>query len=195
MKRLFAMLSLPLTLISGCATFTPYSIDEATIESKIQKRVAEFDEQQRASGSPLTLKLEKAKVTLGPDKRQVAVVDLTGTASLETFLATIPVDVEFSVEGSPVYDREEKAVFIRDLKLLNSRLDTQMGSLDLTPYAGVLTDIANQLLTDKPLYRLNEENLGQRLFTRMNLGIEVQPGRIAMVPAGSSDDKVRRPVR
>jgi len=195
LKRLFPAVLLPLTLLSGCATFTPYSIDEATIESEIQQRVARFGEQQRANGSPLTLKLERAHVTLGPDDRQVAVVDLAGTASVEAFMATIPVGVEFTVEGTPVYDGGEKAVFIRNLKLLSSRVDTQMGSLDLTPYGGMLTDIASQLLDEHPVYRLNEEDMGQRLFGMMNLGIEVRPGRIALVPAGGDEDEVRGPVR
>lgn len=195
MKQLLAAIILPLTLLSGCATFSPYSIDEATIESEIQQRVARFEEQQRVNGSPLTLKLETVKVTLGPDDRQVAVVDLAGKASVDAFLATIPVDVAFSVEGTPVYDAGEKAVFIRNLKLLSSRVNTQMGSLDLTPYGGMLTDIATQLLDENPIYRLNEEDMSQRLFGMMNLGIEVRPGRIALVPAGKDGNEVRRPVR
>lgn len=175
-----------LLLVSGCAsTFDRYSIDEATIEQHLQRQIQNFDQQQARNGIPMRLELKRAKVTLGPEGREVALVDFAGTATVDAMMMKIPVGISFRMEGAPVYDSEAKAVFLRDLKLLESRVDSGMGSLDLQPFAGSLTRIAAVFLDTNPVYELDESDFGQRLFGMMNMGIKVSPGRLTMVPGKS----------
>ncbi len=189
LKLLRFVAVLPLTLFGGCATISPYTVDEATIEDFLQKQVNAFGRQQRENGLPLSLELERSKVTLGPDGRQVAIVDFEGTATLEAFITRIPIGLALKVEGAPVYDPEEKAVYIRDLKLLETMVRSGGNAIDLGPYTGTLSDVAARFLNEQPVYRLDESDARQRLFSRMNLGIEVRPGRLALVPGGKRVDQ------
>lgn len=183
LKLLRFIAVMPLTL-AGCATVSPYTLDEATIEQFLQNQVTEFGRQQREQGLPLSLELERTKVTLGPDGRQVAVVDFEATATLEALITRVPIGLALKIEGAPVYDPEEKAVYIRDLKLLETRVRSGDNAIDLGPYTGALADIASRFLNERPVYRLNESDVRQRLFSVLNMGIEVRPGKLALVPGG-----------
>ena len=53
-------------------------ISEGEIEGHLKNAVAKYDREQLNSGSPLSLSLSDADITLGPDGRDVAVIDLKG---------------------------------------------------------------------------------------------------------------------
>src|SRR5690554_3503393 len=73
-------------LASGCASFSPYSISEGEIEGHLKNAVAKYDREQLNSGSPLSLSLSDADITLGPDGRDVAVIDLKGQVALNALM-------------------------------------------------------------------------------------------------------------
>lgn len=194
MKRIArtALLVLLPVFAGGCASFSPYSVDESTIENHLSDRIASFSQDLSERGLPVTLELISADVAIGPEGRDVAVVDFGGRAVLQA--PRIPIDLNFSVEGTPVYEAEEKAIYIRDLNVLSTNVEAAGSALDLSPITGTLSDIAAQFLNERPVYRLNEEDAGARLFGMMSLRIDVQPGRLTLVPAGSGDD-VQRSIR
>lgn len=187
---MFAALLLGMT--GGCASFSPYSIDEATVQGHLAEQVQNFSRDIQASGLPITLELNKADVAIGPESREVVMIDFAGKAILQA--PRIPIDIRFSVEGKPEYEPEEKAIYIRNVKLLSSEIEAAGSAFNLSPLTGTLSDFASQLLNETPVYRLDEDDGAARLFGMMNLKVAIKPGRIALVPAGS-DDEVRRPVR
>lgn len=194
MKRIarISLLALLTVFASGCASFSPYSVDESALEQHISDRIDGFSKDLSDRGLPFTLELSNADVMIGPEDRDVAVVDFSGRAVLNA--PRIPVDLQFSVEGKPVYESEERAIYIRDLKILSTRVEAAGNAFDLSPITGTLSDVASQLLNEHPVYRLDEEDSGARLFGMMNLRIDVQPGRLTLVPAGS-DENVQRSIR
>ncbi|PAU80114.1 hypothetical protein CK501_10725 [Halovibrio salipaludis] len=194
MKRIARTLLLVLlpAFAGGCASFSPYSVDESTIETHLSDRITSFSRDLSDRGLPVTLELTSADVTIGPENRDVAVVDFGGRAVLQA--PRIPIDLNFSIEGTPVYEAEEKAIYIRNLKVLSTNVEAAGSAFDLSPITGTLSDIASQFLNERPVYRLEEEDTGARLFGMMNLRIDVQPGRLVLVPAGSGDD-VQRSIR
>ncbi|TVP57807.1 MAG: DUF1439 domain-containing protein [Halomonadaceae bacterium] len=174
-----------LLLASGCAsTFDRYSVDEATIEEHLAQQIRLFDQQQARNDMPLRLELQRAKVTLGPEGREVAMVDFSGRATVDAMMMKIPVGISFRIEGVPVYDHDSKAVFLRELKLLESRVDSGMGSFDLQPVAGTLTSVATLFLDKYPVYEVNEGTFGNSMIGMMNMSIRVSEGRLTMVPGG-----------
>lgn len=181
--RLFAlvMMAFCLLALAGCASFSPYSISEATLEKNLQQIVTDFDSAQLKSGSPLSLSLSKADITLGPDGRDVAVVNLQGKVALNALLTEIPVNFMLSVEGAPVYEAGEKAVYLRRLKLLDSRLESSLFSGDLKPVTDNIMRVVAQWLETVPVYRLDETNTAQRMFGAMPVDIRVAPGRLEFV--------------
>lgn len=194
MKRIArtALLVLLPAFAGGCASFSPYSVDESTVEKHISERITDFSRDLSDRGLPVTLELTSADVAIGPEDRDVAVVDFGGRAVLQA--PRIPIDLNFSVEGTPVYEAEEKAIYIRNLKVLSTNVEAAGSAFDLSPITGTLSDIASQFLNERPVYRLDEADTGARLFGMMNLRIDVQPGRLVLVPAGSGDD-VQRSIR
>lgn len=178
------MLLLTATLLTaGCASLSPYAISEAEIERHLQDVVAEFDRQQLNSGSPLSLSLSGADITLGPDGRDVAVIDLRGQVALNALMTRLPVDLALKVEGAPVYDSDEKAVYIRRLQLLESSVDSPFFKGDLAPVTDSVMRVVAQMLETMPVYRLDESDLKQRMFGMAPMDIRVAPGRLEFVMA------------
>lgn len=170
-------------LLSGCAGLSPYSISESSLEGYLQSELRDFDKSQLTMGSPLSLNFDTVDLEVGPDGRDVIVLDLAGQVALNVLLTRLPVDLTLKVEGAPVYDNEEKAIFIRRLKLLDSKIDSPFISQDLKPVTDGAMRLVAQLLETVPVYRLNESDLGPRLLGMMNMDIKVAPGRLVFVTA------------
>jgi hypothetical protein len=170
-----------LATLAGCASFSPYSVSEATLERNLQQAVTDFDSAQLKNGSPLSLSLSNADITLGPDGRDVAVVDLEGKVALNALLTEIPVNFVLKVEGAPVYEAEEKAVYVRRLKLLGSRLESSLFQGDLKPVTDNIMRVVAQLLETVPVYRLDETDTVQKMFGMVPMDIRVAPGRLEFV--------------
>mgnify|MGYP005857348971 CR=1 FL=1 len=168
-------------ILGGCASFSPYSVSEGTIEGYLQDAVADFDRQQLQSGSPIGLSLSNADITLGPDGRDVAVIDLSGQVSLNAMLMKLPVDIMLKVEGAPVYDSKEKAIYLRRLQLLDSRIESSFFKGDLKPVTDNVMRVVSKMLETMPVYRLDETDASQRMFGMVPLDIRVAPGRIEFV--------------
>lgn len=170
-------------LSSGCASLSPYAISEGEIEGHLKDVVADFDRQQLKSGSPLSLSLRDADITLGPDGRDVAVIDLRGQVALNALMTKLPVDLALKVEGAPVYDSQEKAVYIRRLQLLESSIDSPFFKGDLAPVTDNVMRLVAQMLETMPVYRLDESDFAQRMFGLVPMDVRVAPGRLEFVMA------------
>ena len=180
--RVAIALLLSTLLMAGCAGFSPLSISESTLERHLQDAVSNYDRQQLQAGSPLSLSLDRADITLGPDGRDVAVIDLSGQVALNALMAKIPADIALKVEGAPVYDSEEQAIYIRRLKLLESSIDTPYFSSDrLAPVADNVMRIVAQWLETVPVYRLDGTSLGSRVMGMTDMDLRVAPGRLEFV--------------
>ncbi|MEE3170101.1 MAG: DUF1439 domain-containing protein [Pseudomonadota bacterium] len=178
-----SLLLVTLALASGCASMSPYSISEGELERHLKDVVSEYDRKQLNSGSPLSLSLEDADITLGPDGRDVAVIDVRGQVALNALLTKLPVDIALKVEGAPVYDSAEKAIFIRRLQLLESSIDSPLFKGDLKPVTDTVMRVVAQMLETMPVYRLNEANFAERMFGMMPVDVRVAPGRLEFVMA------------
>lgn len=183
MPRLLFLPLLILTLLSGCASMSPYSISEKTLEGHLQDAIKNFDREQLRAGSPLSVSLSKADITLGPDGRDVAIVDLTGQVSVNALLTRLPVAIALKVEGAPVYDSKEKAVYLRRLRLLDSRVESPLFKGNLKPVTDTVMRVVAQMLETMPIYRLDQSSLGQRILGMVPMDIRVAPGRLEFVTA------------
>lgn len=181
--RIWLLLLAVTVLASGCASMSPYAISEGEIEGHLKKVVAEFDRKQLKGGSPLSLSLSDADITLGPDGRDVAIIDLRGQVALNALLTKLPVDLALKVEGAPMYDSKEKAVYIRRLQLLESSIDSPFFKGDLAPVTDNVMRLVAQMLETMPVYRLDETDLAQKMFGMVPMDVRVAPGRLEFVMA------------
>lgn len=181
LRSLF-VLTITAVLLAGCAGFSPLSISEATLERHLQDAVRDYDRQQLQAGSPLSLSLSNADITLGPDGRDVAVIDLSGQVALNALMARFPADIALKVEGAPVYDSQERAIYIRRLRLLESSVNTPyFSSGELAPVTDNVMRVVAQMLETVPVYRLDDTSLGARLMGMANMDLRVAPGRLEFV--------------
>lgn len=183
MKGLAVLSFVAVAMTSGCASFSPYSISEGELERHLQDVVSDYDREQLESGSPLSLSLSDADITLGPDGRDVAVIDVKGQVALNALMAKLPVDIALKVEGAPVYDSKEKAVYIRRLQLLESSIDSPLFKGDLAPVTDNVMRVVAQMLETFPVYRLDETDPTQKMFGLMPVDIRVAPGKLEFVMA------------
>ena len=183
--RLFsAVILLSMFVLGGCASLSPYSISEATLERHFQDTVSDFDRRQLQSGSPLSLSLSNADITLGPDGRDVAVIDLRGQVALNALMAKLPVDIALKVEGAPVYDSKEKAIYIRRLQLLESSIDSSFFKGDLKPVTDNVMRVVAQMLETMPVYRLDEADFTWITERIAAIAAECCDGRLVSVLEG-----------
>ncbi|KAA1171969.1 DUF1439 domain-containing protein [Marinobacter salinexigens] len=183
MRGLAVLGFVAMAMTSGCASFSPYSISEGELERHLQDVVSNYDREQLQSGSPLSLSLSDADITLGPDGRDVAVIDVKGQVALNALMAKLPVDIALKVEGAPVYDSKEKAVYIRRLQLLESSIDSPLFKGDLAPVTDNVMRVVAQMLETFPVYRLDETDPTQKMFGLMPVDIRVAPGKLEFVMA------------
>lgn len=170
-------------MASGCASLSPYAISEGELEGHLKNAVRDYDRNQLQNGSPLSLSLNDADITLGPDGRDVAVIGLKGQVALNLLMAKLPVDIALKLEGAPVYDSAEKAVYLRRLQLLESSIGSPLFRGDLKPVTDTVMRVVAQMLESMPIYRLNDANLAERMFGLVPLDIRVAPGRLEFVTA------------
>jgi len=181
LHRLLALVVLLFSL-NGCATgFSPYSISEGELENHLKTIVANYDKQQLQNGSPFSLSLDNADITLGPDGRDVAIIDVGGQVAINAFLTKLPVDLKLKMEGAPVYDAEEKAIFLRRLKLLDSEITTPFfggNAGQIKQVTDTAMGLVSNYLENVPIYRLDESSPMQRMFGAMGMSVRVAPGRL-----------------
>lgn len=170
----------------GCATLTTYEVSEAELEGYLQTAVKNFDRQQAQSGSPLSLELQEAHIDVGPEDRDVVVLDVKGEAAINAILAKIPVDVTLKIEGAPVYSGKDKAVYIKRLRLIDSQVKSPylQGNAEkqIKPVADMVMATLAKMLEDMPVYRLDESDPRQRLLGTMPVDIIVGNGKLRIVP-------------
>ncbi|PID41639.1 MAG: hypothetical protein CSB48_13990 [Proteobacteria bacterium] len=169
-----------LALVGGCASVSPLMIDEAMLESHFRTAVAKYDHQQLAEGSPVGLMLNEVDVKIGPGGREVIQMKLDGELSVNAMLVTIPVRLMLSLEAVPVYVKEDKAIYIRRLKLLDSAVESSAFdglNLDKTATRNAVR-ILSSLLEKIPVYRLDESNYAEAIIASSPLRMKIAQGRL-----------------
>jgi hypothetical protein len=172
-----------LLVSAGCATISPLSVSEADLESYFREQVVKFDHEQLASGSPLSVGLNSVDITLGPEGREVIVLDIAGEVALHALVTRLPLAVSLTVEGAPVYLSNEQAIYIRRLNLVGSKIESPFFSGDFTPVTDNLMRVVAQLLEVVPVYRLDDSHWTGKLLTVAAMDLKVAPGKLVFVPA------------
>ena len=180
------LLALVAILNVGCTTLATYEVNEAELEQYLQTAVKNFDRQQAQSGSPLSVELDTAHIVVGPEDRDVVVLDVTGQAALNAVLTKIPVDLKLKIEGAPVYSGKDKAVYIKRLNLVDSQVSSPFlqgnAEKQIKPVVNMVMATLAKLLEDMPVYRLDENDPRQKLLSTMPVDIVVARGKLRIVP-------------
>lgn len=175
-----------LAACSQLGQMSVYSVSESQLEQMLSKQIPELTRQANVAGIPLKMAVDTMAVKIGPDNSDVIRINTAASATLSLFGLTYPANMQLQVEGVPYYDSEQKAVYVRSVKLLNSSIEASGYRGNLTPVSNELLQLVNQYLATNPVYRLDTSDPTVKMLTALPVNMAVQQGRIAFIPASAN---------
>ena len=173
------------TILAGCATLSQlsvYTVSNAELEQVLDSQISTLQKKTSLAGIPLFLDVEDMTATIGPEGRDVVQLGAIATARVSAFGLNYPAKVSLSLEGTPYYDSEEKAIFVRSLSLLDSTIDAGGFKGNLAPVSGEFMQLINGYLSTNPVYRLDSTNKAVSLLSAVPLQLSVENGQLALRP-------------
>lgn len=164
--------------LASCAGVRPYSLSPNDLEGYTRQAFKQFDQEQLAQGSPLSLTLKDLNITIGPNGREIVQLDVSVEAAVNLFLMKVPAQMYLKMEGQPFYDGKEKAVYIRRLALLDSKVESSLFQSQVEPATKQVISMLGKMLEQAPVYRLNENNFAEKMLMAVPINLKVVPGRI-----------------
>ncbi len=182
MRFLLLITTLFLTACNSTQGVSVYSFTNAEVESVLAKELPKLSEKVKLMGLPVQLNVNDLSVDIGPDNRDVVLLGADSSAEINAFALKYPIRLKLQIEGSPFYDSEKKAVFLRNIKLLGSSVDAggfrgNIGALD-DQAMGVI----NTFLANNPVYTLNMNDPKMMLLSKLPLDMKISQGAIKLVP-------------
>ncbi|WP_404340385.1 DUF1439 domain-containing protein [Pseudoalteromonas mariniglutinosa] len=159
-----------------------YSLTSSEIEKALAGQLPKLSERLKLMGLPVEFDVNDLSVDVGPDNRDVIVLGADSSAVINAFSLKYPVRLQLKIEGSPFYDSEQHAVFLRKVKLLTSTIDASgfKGNLNLLDAQAM--QVINGFLAVNPVYRLNMNDPKLALLTKLPLDMKVAEGTIKLIP-------------
>ena len=170
---------------TGCAStngLAVFSFSNAEVQSLLTKQMPNLTENVNLMGLPVQLNVNDVSVNIGPDNRDVISLGLDTGAEINAFAFKYPVRLTFQIEGSPYYDSEQKAVFLRNLNLLDSSVEAGSYKGNLKPLNNEVMNLLNAFLAVNPVYKLDMNNPKVALLSKVPLDMKVVEGAVQLVP-------------
>lgn len=172
-------------ILSGCATLSQlsaYTVSNAEVEQVLDSQLSKLQQKASLAGIPLFLEVNDISVSIGPGGRNVVQLGTDATASIKAFGFSYPANIRLSIEGTPYYDAEKKAIFVRSLSLLDSTIDAGGYKGNLAPLSTEVMQLINGFLASNPVYTLDTTNKTINLLSTIPLTLNVEPGKISLRP-------------
>ncbi|MBQ4799373.1 DUF1439 domain-containing protein [Pseudoalteromonas sp. MMG006] len=159
-----------------------YSFTNSEVETVLGKQLPKLSEKVSLMGLPVQFDVNDLSVNIGPDNRDVVVLGADSSAEINAFALKYPVRLQLQIEGSPFYDSEKKAVFLRNVKLLDSSVDAGGFKGNLAALDSQAMEVINAFLAVNPVYTLNMDDPKIMLLSKLPLDMKVAEGAIKLVP-------------
>lgn len=165
MKKVFLLVAA--VMLAGCGTF-PFLSGEVRLsaEELTQKMQRRFPLEKSLAGL-LDVTLSSPRIDLSESDNRVVANFLV---NVRLPLGNKNVAGSLKVSGRPEYVAESRALYLRDARIEQIRLDNMSDALSAA-LAKAATSIARESLEDKPLHAFKAGD-----FTRY--GVQYEPGRI-----------------
>ncbi|MFQ3248724.1 DUF1439 domain-containing protein [Glaciecola sp.] len=182
MKILFIISVLFLSACSSMQGLSVYSLNNSDLESVLKQQLPKLSEKMSVLGLPVEFDVKDLSVKIGPDQRDVIALSFDSSASVKMFPLNFPVRLMLQIEGSPFYDGEKKAIFLRNIKLLDSSIDAGAFSGNLDLLSDEAMDVINGFLEKNPVYNLDMDDPRMALLSNLPLNIKVVEGSVKLTP-------------
>ena len=183
MRILVIIAALFLTACNTTQGISVYSFTNSEVESVLGKQLPKLSEKVSLMGLPVQFDVNDLSVNIGPENRDVVVLGADTSAEINAFALKYPVRLQLQIEGSPFYDSEKNAVFLRNIKLLDSSVDAGGFSGNLGALDSQAMEVINAFLAVNPVYTLNMDDPKMVLLSKLPLDIQIVEGAIKLVPS------------
>lgn len=181
--RVFVFITLLfLTACNSTQNISIFSFTNADVESLLKKELPKLSEKISLMGLPVQFDVNDLSVNIGPEKSDYVLLGADSSAEINAFGLNYPVRLKLQIQGTPFYDSEKKAVFLRNVKLLDSSIDAGGFKGNLRLLDNEAMDVMNAFLVVNPVYTLNMNDPKMALLSNLPLDIKVVQGAIKLVP-------------
>lgn len=171
-----------LTACSSTQGISVYSFTNAQIEAALDQQLPKLREEISLMGLPLQVEVTNLNVNIGPDNRDVVSLSVDSRAKINGFLLHHSVRLTLQIEGSPFYDSEKKAIFLRNVTLLDSNINAGGFKGNLALLDGKVMQVINTFLVVNPVYKLDTSIPKVALLSKLPLNMKVVEGAIKLIP-------------
>lgn len=181
-KRWFTVAILAATLaLTACNKLTQYRISEQQINAYLAKH-NQFEKQIGVPG------LLDARITLSQLSSQIGrsepnTITLSGHASvaISSLLGPQQSELQLTLRAKPVYLRDEGAIYLRDLTLVDYQVTPEKMATLMKALAPYLDQSLRSYFDQQPAYVLNPDNSkSEALARQLAKGLEVKPGELVI---------------
>jgi len=183
MRALLLTISLLLTACAGTQGMSFYSFSNSDLGSVLNQQLPKLTKKTSAMGLPVEFAVQDVNVNIGPNMRDVIVLGFDASANISAFSLSYPVGLALEIEGSPFYDNKKNAIFLRNVKLLDSQIDAAGFSGNLGVLNAEAMSIINAFLAVNPVYTLNMNDPKMALLGSLPLDLKVSEGAIRLIPS------------
>ena len=172
-------------LMVGCSTLSQlsaYSVTQGELETLLDSKLVSLERRVSIMGIPLNLTVDDMSVLVGPEDRDVIQLGSVATTTVNVFGLKYDAKVNLRLEGTPFYDQDKKAIFLRSLTLLDSTVDAGGYRGNLTPLSREVMTVLNRYLETNPVYQLDTSNAAVNLLTKVPMKLYVEREKLVLRP-------------
>jgi hypothetical protein len=182
MRFLMLIAAFVLSACTATQGLSVLSYSNADVESVLKQQLPKLTDKSRLMGIPVELGVDNIQVNIGPDKRDVVMLGVDASAGISALVFDYTARLSLKVEGTPQYDSKEKAIFLRDIKLLDSTIDAGGYKGNLGVLDNNVMGILNAYLASNPVYRLDQTNSRVAMISKLPLDLVISEGALRVVP-------------
>ena len=165
-------------LLTACASVSQYSVSESEIEKSLY--ILLENETRNLTQGLVETQIDTLDLQIGPNSRDIIKLSLAGETAINALFARFPAKLDLIIEGRPVYDRQQNAIFLRDLNLLQSKVDAFGYQGDMAIASAGMMQMVRSVLENQPVYRLDDSRYAW--LSKAPVGMSIAPGKLVFSP-------------
>lgn len=159
-----------------------YSLTEERINRYFVERADsdKFNKQIALSDlAEASVKLSDMTAQIGRREPNKIQFDAKAAIDVKSLLGNRATTLTFSLSAAPYYNPEDKAVYVKDIEILDATTESSTVNTMMPVIKPVLEDALSTYFETHPVYQLNpEKRWKEKLAYQFGKGIEVVPGNV-----------------
>ncbi len=168
-------------LLSGCNKLTQYTISEREVNTYLQKH-SDFKKNIGIPGVA-DARIQVTDLASQIGRTEADKVRLSGNArvDIDTLWGSQQADVQLTLQAQPYYDKSRGAIYLRDMRLLDYRVQPETLASTFSALSPYLDLALKSYFDTQPAYVLDaDRDKNEALAKRLAQRIDVIPGALVI---------------